>query len=254
MRRPTYRPPVIFCLLLAAAQSAIAQTGAEDRAVAAFSKLRVQNGIDVYLTQAERPSLRIEVDNYDLTDVLSEVEDGELRLSLRRTPDWSLFSQREISAHVSFVELSAIAAAGGSDIESENAIRVEDLAVTAAGGSDVDLDVAGRNLEFSVSGGSDIDLDVQADSLVIKASGGSDASLSGRSAALEVSASGGSDVAARSLQSARVTLSVSGGSDATVQASESIEIDAHGGSDVIVLGNPAARRVDNDRSSDVIWR
>lgn len=254
MRCPTRSALLIPCLSLVLAAAAHAQGGTEDRPVAAFTKLRVQNGIDVDLIQADSPGLRIEAENYALEDVLSEVADGELRLSLRRSPDWSLFSRREVSAQVRFVALSAVSAAGGSDVESENALRVDDLSVTASGGSDVDLELTGRRLEFSLSGGSDLDLAAEAESLTISASGGSDASLSGRADTLDISASGGSDVSARSLQSARVKLNVSGGSDASVHAAEAVDIKANGGSDVMVFGNPDDRKVDNDRSSDVVWR
>jgi hypothetical protein len=221
-------------LVLAGPCSAFAQTDSEERAIGAFSKLAVSGGIDVYLTQSSEPSLRVEVDGYDLDDVVTEVKGDELRLSRARGALFFGHGGR-VTVYLNFVQLSAIEASGGSDIHGRDDMQVERLTVHASGGSDVDLAVQAQRLEFVASGGSDL-------------------RLRGRTPSLDIVASGGCDVSARSLQSDDVKLVVSGGSDAIVTAGASIDINAHGGSDVSVYGNPAQRTVDNDRSSDVAWR
>jgi hypothetical protein len=227
------RKGVFTGLSLLLAGPLAAQSTSEDRNVTAFSELRTQQGIDVYLTQGSRESLRIEVEGAQLEDVMSTVEGNVLKLSMPN--DWSWTSGRRVTAHVGFVRLTAISASGGADVHSRNALRLDDLEVAASGGSDVDLDVQARNLELTVSGGSDLD-------------------LRGSTSSLTIAASGGSDADASSMAAERVELRVSGGSDASVRASAAIEIDASGGSDIEVAGNPAERNVNNDRSSDVTWR
>jgi hypothetical protein len=214
---------------------AYAQSASENRPVASFSRISAQGGIDVHLRQAAEPSLRVEVEGYALDDVVTEVVDEELRL-YRDGPALSgFFGGQQIRVYLDVVELSAVEASGGSDIESRSALELDGLVVRASGGSDIDLDVQAASLEITLSGGSDAD-------------------LRGSAASLTVEASGGSDVSARSLDADRVALRISGGSDASVQARESVDIDAHGGSDVEVYGAPDERRVDNDRSSDVAFR
>lgn len=234
-RRVTNVALAALLLTAASACSVRAQSDTEERQVAAFSRLRVQNGIDVELRQAEQARLRIEVEGYDLEDVVTAVEDGELLLSREGGPWSSFLGSREITVYLDFVELTAISASGGSDIEGRAEIRLERLTVDAVGGSDVELDVRAQSLEFSLVGGSDLALRGSAPSLVVEAVGGS-------------------DVSARRLEAERVELTLAGGSDASVHASRSIEIDASGGSDVYVYGNPAERTQNNDRSSDVVWR
>jgi hypothetical protein len=218
-------------LLIAVASPVLAQPASEERPVAGFSEIRADRGVDVYLTQGTRESLRIEAEGYALEDVISNVEGGVLILS---KSDGRWWPARRVVAHVEVVRLSAITASGGSDVQSRNALRLENLEVEASGGSDVDLDVQARSLEFTLSGGSDL-------------------RLSGSTQQLVVEASGGSDAAARQMAAERVRLQVSGGSDASVQASAAIDIEASGGSDVHVFGNPGERRVNNDKGSDVIW-
>lgn len=217
---------VITCLFLVAACTA----NAEERSVGPFSKLHVQNGIDIYLTQSDRESLRVEASDPD--NVVTDVANGELRISRKRAGG---FFGGGGKVYVGFVRLSDVDVSGGSDIESQNQLKLDDFTLRASGGSDVDLDVQAKSLDLSLSGGCD-------------------ARLKGSAETLAVRASGGSDISAGGLNAGRVKLNVSGGSDARVNASDAIEIDASGGSDVSVTGNPRQRTVNNDKSSDVYWR
>ena len=227
---------VVAVLLLAVvAFGLIAQTDSEERDVPAFSKLRVNRGIDVRLTQSDRQHLRVDVDGVDLDDVVTEVRGDELRIS--RAGFGNLLGRGGgVTVDVEFVRLDEIEASGGSDIEGRNAIRAEALTVEVSGGSDVDLTVEDvHQLDFTASGGSDL-------------------RLRGTARALTIDASGGSDVAARGLEARRANVRVSGGSDAAVHVTEEIDIEANGGSDVEVYGDPGTRTVDTDRSSDVSWK
>lgn len=232
-RKSTLIPVFAVTTLLMAggAPPASAQSASEERPVGAFTELRASRGVDVELTQGSRESLRIEVKGIELADVISRIENGVLTLSTTE----NRWNQREVVAHVGFVRLESIEASGGSDVEGRNRLRFEDLTVEASGGSDVELDLEAHNLELRASGGSDLD-------------------LSGTARVVSIAASGGSDASARQLTAERVEARVSGGSDAELHATAAVEIHASGGSDIEIFGNPAERRVDNDKSSDVIWR
>jgi hypothetical protein len=194
----------------------------------------VGDGIDVYLTQATEESLRVEVVGLELADIVSEVEGDTLTLRNSRGRNWLDDDEREATAYLNFVQLSSIEASGGSDIESRNNLELDALTIDASGGSDIDIAVSAQSVEFTVSGGSDVE-------------------VRGDTRSLTVAASGGSDISAQSLQAGSVTAAVAGGSDAIIRVSESIVLDANGGSDVIIYGDPAQRTVNNDRSSDVVW-
>lgn len=223
-----------FLMAAAAAGSVYAQSASEDRPIGSFSNLIVGNGIDVYLTQAAEESLRIEVEGFDLADIVSVVDGDTLRLSIPSRMNRSFPDDHEATAHVGFVQLSSIEASGGSDIEGRNDLQLDALSIEASGGSDVELAVTAQSLELALSGGSD-------------------AEVSGTTRSLTIAASGGSDVSAEALQAEDATASVSGGSDASLRASASVVLNADGGSDVSVYGDPAQRTVNNDRSSDVVW-
>jgi hypothetical protein len=236
MTKPlTTKLVVIPWLLVAGGGAVYAQSDRENRAVAPFSRLEVRNGVDVYLTQSNENSLRVEVEGFDLEDIGTDVEGDTLTLSNAASQEFQFFEGRRAVVHLNFVQLSAIEASSGSDIQGRNDLRLDELTVRASGGSDVELAVHAQSLEFMLSGGSDLE-------------------VSGETQSLAIEASGGSDVSARSLEAERVEVAVSGGSDASIHASAAVDIDARGGSDVVVSGDPAERTVDSDRSSDVVWR
>jgi Putative auto-transporter adhesin, head GIN domain len=234
MPRTSLRPLVAVPLLWVAC-AALAQAASEDRPVGAFSKLIVSNGIDVYLTQGDAVSVRIEVEGYELDDIVSEVFGDQLQLSNRKKNDVSSSNDGDVQAYITFVNLSDIEVSGGSDVAGENEFKLDHLLVKASGGSDVGIDV-------------------QAQMLTLQLTGGSDVGVSGVTQTLTVDAKGGCDVDAGDLQAERVTVSAGGGSDTVIRASAAVTIEAYGGSDIVVHGNPAERAVDNDRSSDVAWR
>lgn len=227
---------LLLLLAVAPAGILVAQSDVEQRQVAPFSKLRVQNGIDVHLAQAEEHAVRIEVDGVDLGDVVTEVVDEELRISRSGWTGIGFLSDKEVDVYVDFVRLTEVDVSGGSDLEGRSAIELDELSVRASGGSDVRLAAVDvPQLEFALSGGSDLNVE-------------------GTTTSLGIEASGGSDVSARQLQAQQAVVRLSGGSDASVQVRERIDVDASGGSDVDVHGDPADRSVDADRSSDVTWK
>jgi hypothetical protein len=235
-RSPTKNLPFIALLLATLPCAVHAQSNTEERAVGAFSRLAVQDGIDVRLTQAAETRLRIEVEGYELDDIVAEVVADELRLSNSARRGFSFFNAGgDVTVYLDVAELTAIRASAGSDISGANEFQVDALSVQASGGSDIDLDVQAQSLEFKLSGGSDL-------------------RVRGAARSVTIAASGGSDVSAGSLEAEEVTVRASGGSDASVRASAAVVIEASGGSDVAVQGDPAQRTVNNDRSSDVAWR
>ena len=211
-----------------------AQSDEQERQLAPFSKLRVQNGVGVYLTQSDRETVTIEVAGFDLEDVVTEVVGDELRIS-RSSRGGGFGFVSHVRAYLDFVQLSEIEVSGGSDVSGRNTIESGELRVVASGGSDLRLALNVQQLDFDLASGSDLDAE-------------------GSAASLRIEASGGSDVSAGQLQAQRASVRLSGGSDASLRVRDRIEIEAHGGSDVVVYGDPGERTVDTDRSSDVTWR
>jgi hypothetical protein len=221
--------PIVFLVLLMSACEIEAQVyNDETRSLNSFSKLKVQNGIDVYLTHSNEESAKIEARGHQLKDIKTEVVGDELRISHSSR----LLRSGNIKVYLNYRNLTAIEASGGSDVKSENVIKADEFYARASGGSDLRLSIETYYMEAHVSGGSDL-------------------YLNGSTEAFSFTAGGGSDIKAENFQSKRGVVKVSGGSDANLNVTGELEVSASGGSDVNVTGNPAIRKLNNDISSDI---
>ncbi|PKK37389.1 hypothetical protein BWI96_05825 [Siphonobacter sp. SORGH_AS_0500] len=211
-----------------------AQNWQQARSVGNFTAIQANSGIDLYLTQGNSNSLKLEVKGYEEKEVITEIKDGTLMLKIDRNRPWGSWggSGRSVKAYISFKTLEKLRASGGSDVYSQNQWSVKDLTM-------------------DLSGGSDAKVELKAEHLVITAGGGSDAYLKGSAGVFEAVASGGSDIKASGFKAGIVRVKASGGSDAHVHADEEITAEASGGSDINYSGNAKEVGIRKSGGSDV---
>jgi hypothetical protein len=226
---------IAFALLLSL------QTSAQQRVVKNvrdFTALKVMSGIDVYLSQSDTPSVRIEVDSEEsLQDLVVEVDNSNtlvLRMPANKQVKrwWGSKTTTRVRAYVSFRELTSIQASAGSDVFGQG-----DLLFTS--------------LRINASGGADVKLSLRAEQLDVNCSGGADAVLQGTVVTFKGVASGGSDIKAQELEVQVATLNVSGGSDAHIRVLRQLMATASGGSDIVYWGSPEKVSSNASGGSDI---
>jgi len=188
----------------------------EDRAInASFTAIKASHGLDVYLTQGDKVSLRVQADEnlHDLIETV--VEDGVLRIYARKNIGFA--ASKKIM--VSFKDISKITSTSGSDVYSTNTITTE-------------------SLELKTTSGSDMELDVNTSSLDCKSTSGSDLRLSGKTDKLYAEATSGSDIKAGNLKAKSSNVKATSGADITVNTSFELNARATSGGDIKYLGNP----------------
>ncbi len=186
----------------------------KSRQVDNFNAVSVSSGIDLYLTQGNAVSLEVETDQNIHEYIITEVKNGVLKIYV----DGSIRSVKEMNVYLTFREIDAITASGGSDVEASGTINQDKLTIEC-------------------SGGSDLKIDLKVDDLELSASGGSDADITGEARVFHATSSGGSDLEAMGLKTAECTLESSGGSDAHVYVTETLKVVASGASDVYYKGD-----------------
>lgn len=210
----------LFCFA-GMAQQVVNDPNAVVRSVPGFHSVSVSSGIDLYLTPGNEETVVISADDKVRDKIIVEVKNGVLKIYFEWKSNirisWSN-SKKPMKAYVSFKEMKAISASGGSD-------------VTVVNG-----ELSATNLDISCSGGSDFSGAVSATSLNVNLSGGSDADLRGKATRMDASISGGSDIDAYGLNLEECTINASGGSDATLNVSVKLVANASGGSDIDVKG------------------
>lgn len=230
---------LLFTLVLSIITSiGIAANGNSDktetRQVSNFKGIKVSTGIDLYITMGTSEEVKIVADDEIIDDLITEVKDGTLRIYMKQSNNWFNWNSgnQTRKAYVTVKELEAIDASSGSDVQSENTLKGEELKVNASSGSDVEIDVYYKNVW-------------------VDASSGSDAKLSGKTKTLNAEASSGSDIKAEGLESSVCKIKVSSGSDATVNVSDELYANASSGADVRYYGNPQIKNIDESSGGDV---
>jgi hypothetical protein len=216
------------------AQKTINDPNAEKRNVSAYHAIEVSGGIDLYLSQGNE-SVAVSASETKYRDrIKTEVKNGVLKIwydnKNNLNLDWG--SNRKMKAYVSFKNLDNLEGSGGSDINVEDAIKV-------------------NTLSLNVSGGSDFEGKVEANDLKVDASGGSDVKISGIVKKLDIDASGGSDFKGYELAADVCNLQASGGSDVYITVNKELSADTSGGSDVFYKGNGTVREMKSNGSSSI---
>lgn len=191
---------------------------------ASFTSLKATEGLDVYLTQSNTESISVEADEnlHDL--ILTEVEDGVLRIHTKE----NIGRASSKRVNVSFKDISSITSTSGSDVYSTNTISAE-------------------RLDLKSTSGSDMTLDVNTSILNCKSTSGSDLRLSGKTIKLYAEATSGSDIKAADLSAESSEVKATSGADITVNTSKALTARATSGGDIRYYGNPET--VDKSDSS-----
>ncbi|MEP3837136.1 MAG: head GIN domain-containing protein [Algibacter sp.] len=197
----------------------------QDRNISeSFTAIKATEGLDVYLTQSDTESIRVEADTNLHDIIITEVENGVLKIHTKET----IGKAKAKKVHVSFKDISSITSTSGSDVYSTNTISVERLDLKSTSGSDMTLDV---NTSF----------------LNCKSTSGSDLKLSGKTIKLNAEATSGSDIKAADLMAESSEVKATSGADITVNTSKELTARATSGGDVKYYGNP--KTVDKSDSS-----
>ncbi|XMO85426.1 head GIN domain-containing protein [Algibacter sp. AS12] len=198
---------------------------AQDRSITElFTAIKATEGLDVYLTQSDIESISVEADSNLHDIILTEVENGVLKIHTKE----NIGKAKAKKVHISFKDISSITSTSGSDVYSTNTIHVE-------------------RLDLKSTSGSDMTLDVNTSVLNCKSTSGSDLRLSGKTVKLLAEATSGSDIKAADLMAESSEVKATSGADITVNTSKELIARATSGGDVKYYGNP--QTVDKSDSS-----
>jgi len=193
-----------------------------------FTGIKVSQGIEVVLTQDAQVSLSAEMDDNLHELLITEVEDDILKMYFEKN-----VSKRKASIiYLSMPKISSIKTSSGSEVDSNNTLKVNDLYVDASSGSEINLRVDANSIESESSSGSEID-------------------LIGTCISFSADSSSGSQIDADELQAETVNAEASSGSDINVYASESLTAKASSGASIDCDGNPKEKSIKKSSGGDV---
>ncbi len=179
---------------------------------ASFHSIKAAEGLDVYLTQGNSESVKVQADENLHDIILTEVKDGVLHIHT----DENIARSSAQKVMVEFDDIRKITSTSGSDVFSTNTIKTD-------------------RLELKSTSGSDMELEIDAESVVCKATSGSDLRLSGTTNRLSAESTSGSDIKAAKLKSKITDAKATSGSDITLYSSEELTAKASSGGDIPIM-------------------
>ncbi len=203
----------------------------EDRNIAGFEAITVNNGIDVLVSQDTFEKVVVEADENIQKILRTEVRDGKLKIFLEE----GVNEAKRMKVYVTVKQLNTLDAGSGSEVKSGNQIKAEKMKIHSSSGSDVTMEINCNEASLESSSGSDL-------------------TVSGTVQSLKAGSSSGSDLNASKLIAEKGDVSASSGSDLSVHVTKELKAHASSGSDITVHGNPALRDSNSSSGGDISYR
>lgn len=213
---------VLWSLSVTAQQS-------EVRSIGSFKGIKAGEAIDVYLKKGDKESVKVEVTGVSLSDVLTELSGGYLKIHMR---DGNYHGRRDVKVWVTYVELDKISASSASNVFSEGPIKTGTMDIHAS---------SAANIEISIEGGS----------LTIHASSAGDIMLEGKAKSVQAEASSAGEIDAYNLSVESAEANASSAGSIKLNVSTELEAQASSGGSIRYRGNPSKTNTNSSSGGSV---
>ncbi|MBL4724152.1 MAG: DUF2807 domain-containing protein [Lutibacter sp.] len=189
-----------------------------------FDAIKVQQGINLFLTQGNSTKLNVEADENIMDLLITEVKNNELKIYF----DKNVYRAKARNVYLTTNTISKIRTSSGASVKSENTLQV-------------------NTLDLDSSSGSSIKVYVSADQIISSTSSGADIDIYGKTNTFSANASSGSSIDADKLEAVDAYAKASSGANIDVNVSGKLTAKASSGGDIDYEGDPI--NVNKDTSS-----
>ena len=190
----------------------------EDRTLQSdFTKIKVSQGINLFLTQGNEIDMNVEADENIIALLKTEVVRDELRIYFEK--DVSRTTARNV--YLVAARIEGIKTSSGAHVKNMGTIVTDRLDLNSSSGSGLTLN------------------DIVAKAIVCSSSSGSNIELSGETKVFKSNASSGSHINAKDLTTEISQAAVSSGAGISTRVTDELNAHASSGGSVSYVGNPA---------------
>lgn len=193
-----------------------------------FTKVKVNRGLEVIITQSGVSGVEVEADKNLLEHISTKVENGELIIS----SDENIESAETLIVRVQAPVFEGLTSTSGSKINTNNTIK-------------------GKFIKLDSSSGSEIEALLEYDEVRSSSSSGSSITMSGRALSLYTDASSGSDITAETLEANLIESEASSGSTITVNPLQALKASASSGAAIEYETAPTTINIDESSGGSV---
>ena len=187
----------------------------EERSAEQASGIKVATGIDVYLSQGDKPSLVIEADENLHEYIITEVKDDVLHVYTEA----NIRDAEMKRAYVTLRDINRIGTSSAGDVIGETPVKTENLKLSASSAGNIKMEVYAKRIDANISSSGDVTLNGEAD-------------------VIEASLSSAGDLNAYNLQVREADVSVSSAGNADIFVTERLNARASSAGDVNYKGDP----------------
>lgn len=183
-----------------------------------FTVVSAQEGLDVYVTQADDYEILVEADENVIELIGTDIRDGRLKVHT-----YENIGRATKKIYISMPSITGLHTSSGADLITKSTIETD-------------------KIDLSASSGSDLKVMLDADEVDAKTSSGADIKLSGSANLFYADASSGSDIKAREFEVKRCVADASSGADIRVNVSEKLTAEASSGADISYTGEASVTK------------
>ena len=191
----------------------------ENRNTGDYDEVKLTGFMDVELTAGTEGRLIIEGESNLLEHVITEVENGSLKIYTEKGYSLKPSKGKGIKITVPFKDLNAVSLTGSGDIWNTSVIRAQDFETSLTGSGDINLHLEVKNLKGLITGSGDT---------LVK----------GKAENFEISVTGSGDFKAFNLEAKDVKAKIMGSGDIELTALNSLEAKVMGSGDITYDGKP----------------
>lgn len=210
----------------------------EDREVDEFHVVNASISGRIYLVRGDEAGLQIEAEPATLAQIVTEVDDGVLRIHQEDGGGWWRNSG-PILIRIRYETLDGLEMSGSADVQTDW-ITTENFTVKISGSSNINIpQMSVESLKVRVSGSGDLAVgELTAEVVHLQVSGSGDVVLAGATESLAIAVNGSGNVDSEGLEVQSAEVSVGGSGDVAVRVREDLDVHITGSGNVDYWGNP----------------
>ncbi|WP_430908067.1 head GIN domain-containing protein [Maribacter sp. 2-571] len=178
-----------------------------------FTEITAQEGLMVYVTQADEFKIEVEADENILELIGTDISNGRLKVHARKN-----IGRATKNVYVSLPDVSALKSSSGAHLKTKNTI-------------------VGDRIEIDASSGANLFIDLDADDVEVDASSGANLEIVGTTDQADFDISSGSNVNAKDFESNTCEAEASSGANLKIYVTEALVANASSGGNISYYGN-----------------
>lgn len=187
----------------------------KDRVLETFTSIEASGAHNIFLTQNDTQSFKIETDENLEPLIITEVKNGVLKIYNKE----NIKNPTKLNIYINVKELNLIDVSGANDIVMQNTFKTTNFLIKCSGACDMKIKIETSNLKINSSGAGDLDIQGSTNDVIYDISG-----------AVEIKA--------YELICKKAKIDMSGAGSLRINVSESISGSASGACSIFYKGNP----------------